>query len=260
VGVLLVKKIKDKTVSDKWVKHLISKEDPLISKHLPETDLFDKGTLKRFLNDYSVIFLKPVSGSMGSGIIRIKRIKNKYLLEADKKKELFNKKSKLIRSLKQIIRRKKYLVQQGIDLFSIDQRPVDFRVLLLKPGDKWEMMGIMGKWGAPNRIVTNYSKGSLPITLERALKKSKLFTKKQSAQMENKLNVLGFRTAATLSKNFNNVRKAGLDVAIDTLQKPWILEVNTKPGSRLFKHHDDKTLYSKIRKYKKIIKRFQKNI
>ena len=64
------------------------------------------------------------------------------------------------------------MLQKGIELIALNGRPIDFRLMLLKPAGRWEVMGIMGKLAARHLAVTNYNHGGQPITFESALRRA----------------------------------------------------------------------------------------
>jgi len=170
--------------------------------------------------------------------------------EANDQTELFN-------LLKKIMGERPYMIQQGIPLITIQNRPLDFRVLVLRPKTNWEVMGIMGKWAAKNKIVTNHSRGGAPITLDKALKNSVNATDQQINQMEKKLIQLGLEASKSLRRSYRNVREVGMDVAIDNQLNTWILETNSRPNYQLFRSHRDKRLYGKIDRYIHLIRKIK---
>jgi hypothetical protein len=133
----------------------------------------------------------------------------------------------------------------------IGERFVDFRIVLLKPRNTWEFIGIMGKCAAKNRFVTNHARGGVSIRLKQALKQGLNYSEKESEQLEERLQSLGLNIAHSLNETYSNITELGLDIAIDSDEKIWLLEANTKPQFKLFKDHEDHTLYRKILKYTK---------
>lgn len=125
----------------------------------------------------------------------------------------------------------------------------DFRILMLNPDNRWEYMGVMGKWAAPGQIVTNYAAGGRPISLRDALKRSKGLSDRQCRNIEKKMIRIGYQAARAFSRRYKDVRKLGIDVAIDQNLRIWILEPNTSPWHNLFKSH---------RNYKTILKYFER--
>lgn len=155
-------------------------------------------------------------------------------------------------------RGKRYLIQRGVSLLSINGKPVDFRVLLLKPQNKWEFLGTMGKVAAANHVVTNYKHGGRPIGLNEALRQTG-WKRQEIRNIETRMNDIALMTANAFNKRYKYCRRLGIDFAIDNNKKIWILEVNTNPYYELFRHHRNKQLYRKIERLMGEISKLQSN-
>lgn len=235
-------------ILSKWEKQRVLAEDPKVSRNSPDTCLFDWEQLSEYLSKYKVVYLKPVVGAGGRGIIRVSKWEEGgYLLQAGCRKKQLQSWGQLKKQLgKRIEGKGSYMLQQGIDVLTVDGQPVDFRLLLLKPKDKWKYMGVMGKQAAKDKMVTNHIQGGKALTLQQSLKKSGMATKVDERQTEGEMRKLAKRTSVVISKYYPHVRELGLDVAMDKRGKLWILEANTKPAFKLFKHHEDPTLHPRI--------------
>ncbi len=231
----------------KWTKHVVLSEDAAVRSYLPGTDRFHKNSLEKYLDKYPVLFLKPTLGGGGRGVIKISRIGKQYVVRTADSSKIGSNLHLLFKELQRITQRRSYIIQEGIDLISIDQRPMDFRVLLLKPAKQWEFIGIMGKLAAKHKYVTNHCRGGSPISLNHALQRSLHLPSDKCAEIESKLQTLGTLVADQLNRHFHHIRELGLDVAIDANQQIWLLEANTKPQFHLFKNHEDKQLFAKIK-------------
>ncbi|HEY0828807.1 MAG TPA: YheC/YheD family protein [Bacilli bacterium] len=231
----------------KWTKHVVLWKDTAVRSYLPGTDRFHKNSLRKYLDKFPVLFLKPTLGGGGRGVIRISRVGKQYVLRTAGSSKVWFDLHLLYRALQRIIQGRSYIVQQGIDLISIDQRPMDFRVLLLKPAEQWEFIGVMGKLAAKHKYVTNHCRGGTPISLNHALQRSLHLPSEKCAEIENKLQELATLVADQLNRHFQHIRELGLDVAIDANQQIWLIEANTKPHFHLFKAHEDKQLFTKIK-------------
>lgn len=225
------------------------------------------------IEKYDLLYIKPSIGGGGKGVIRIERAAIGYMLQTADKKLQFLRQSSVWTYLQKLIPpKRRYLVQQGLHLLHVDDRPVDFRVILLKPdqhGD-WEYKGIMGKCAAKDSHVTNRSSGGSSILFEDALKQGLNYDDEQCAETENTFRELSLNIAHTLSDFFVNVNQLGLDLAIDQEERIWLIEANTRPNYQLFRDHEEPEMFAHIRgmirklrsprpKRKKRIVRLKKN-
>jgi hypothetical protein len=236
----------------KWRQSIAFSNDPILKKMLPQTDQYNRSTLKKYLQRYQTVFLKPDEGGKGRGVIKVWRLGKQLIIQKDTKRSVTTKLSTAYDVSQKLIKDKNYIIQQGISLIQVDKRPIDFRILLYKPGKRWVAMGVIGKWAAKNKIVTNFSSGGQAIALRKALKQNMTISDKECLQLEEQLKRLALYIA---KKHFNYAREFGLDIGIDNRKDIWLIEGNTVPGINLFKYHDDRRLYEKIYRIRKYIRK-----
>lgn len=245
------------TQSTKWQRYNTLIRDLKVLPHLPETVRYSQRNLVMFLAKYNSVFLKPIIGTGGSGIIKIYFKEPYYIMHYLKYKITFSSLERLFYQISRIMNHKHrpYMIQQGIDLISINNRPIDFRVLLLKPYNEWIPMGIMGKLGVENKVVTNKCRGGRPILFNVAIARTLRLNSTEIMNLEKKLFSLGVNVGEALSKDYRYVRELGMDIAIDKNKNFYILEVNAMPRYNLFKYHKNKALYPQIARYIHYIRR-----
>ncbi|CAG7645221.1 YheC/YheD family protein [Paenibacillus allorhizosphaerae] len=230
----------------KWRKHEALWEHTELRPHLPETAKFTHEQLLFFLDKYPVVFLKPCYGGGGRGVIKLSHEGEWVRVQTltDRKNVTID---NLYGYIVQIIGKKSYVIQQGIDLLDIQDRKIDFRVLLLKPRKTWMFMGSMGKLGVKGQVVTNHCRGGKSIIVKNALQESTDLKSEEIDVLENKLHTTGQQIALALEKRYPLITELGLDMGIDRERNVWLIEANTRPQYNLFKHHKDPALYNKIR-------------
>lgn len=229
----------------KWRKHVALRKEPLLEPHLPDTERFDQSNLLAFLRKYPVVFVKPCYGGGGRGVIKIVRAGDKCSVQTTGKRFEAPCES-VYRLVQPLTRGKSYIVQQGIELLSISGRPIDFRVLLLRQKKDWKLAGIMGKLAIRNQIVTNHCRGGSSIGLKQALQQAQGWKDEECAQVEKHMVEVAERIAGTLQKKYRYVNQLGLDMAVDSQKRIWLIEANTKPQYNLFKDHENPALYKQI--------------
>lgn len=234
-------------IYSKWKKHLILSRSPTIRRHLPETYLFTRTSLKTLVGKFPLVYMKPVKGTGGGGILRIERVHHSFRVRSAIKSLLCTNLNQLYNNISRMIRGRQYLIQQGIHLLSIHHRPIDYRILLLRPESNWKYMGIMGKWAAKHKIVTNFCKGGKPMRFVNSLKLSKGLSNQQCSNLARRVHLLGLHVGKVMGTPYS-LREMGIDLGIDHNQNIWLLEVNTRPQFKLFRYHSDKTLYNRIAK------------
>jgi hypothetical protein len=235
----------------KWNQHAAMRKDPILRGMLVPTETYTVRSLARGLKRFSVLFLKPEIGGQGRGIMKIERVSSGFLIRYGTHRQLLKSSKEVLSSVHRKIGNKPYILQKGIDLLTIQGRPIDFRVLLLKPENEWLAMGVMGKWAKKNKVVTNYSQGGQAITVKQALSGRK----KLNAQADEFVQEVSRLGKYLAEKYFNYSSMFCLDIAIDKNGKLWIIEGNTRPGYKLFRFHQDRQLYPRISRYVKHLRR-----
>ncbi|MEY9093576.1 hypothetical protein ABH899_002185 [Paenibacillus sp. RC84] len=87
-----------------------------ISRNVPETRLYSKGTLKKMLDTYKMVYVKPNSGTGGSGVIRVERKEDGYRFQLHTFVEKFRDFDSKATALRRRTKKSPYVIQQGIHL------------------------------------------------------------------------------------------------------------------------------------------------
>ena len=119
-------------LASKWRKTAALMKYPVAAVHIPQTKAFNSGNLLQMLSRYGMVYVKPIVGGGGYGVIRVSASGGAYRYTHMKTTRSFTSFSQMYRSLVRVKARRKYLIQQGIHLATIQGRPVDYRVKVVK--------------------------------------------------------------------------------------------------------------------------------
>lgn len=212
-------------------------KDPTLHPYLPESYLLrNYAMFKRMCTKYPVIFLKPVKGSLGKGIIRITKLPTgKYSCQTmsinGAKVRHFSSISRIFKHLSGQIKSRRYQIQQGLTLLTCKGRPVDFRALVQKNNKgEWSITSIVGRIAGPNHFVSNLARGGSLNSVRDVLIQSKL-PADQIKRVESKLKTLAVRLAEGIDHHIPyHFGELGVDLAVENNGKVWLLEINSKPS------------------------------
>lgn len=221
---------------DKWEVHRTLNLDPHTCKLLPEAYLYSEENLIICLEKYETVFIKPVAGSVGKGIIQVKRLPSagfSYNKLGNKKGDQQTSTALELYKALGITDEKKFMIQKGIDLAKVDGNIFDLRVQVQKNGyGVWTYTGVGVRIAAPGKFVTHVPNGGSKAQYETVIKE--VFG--DSSEMMNKLN----RQLKNICQTVPQVLEHGLglslavlsmDIGIDVNGQMWVIEVNSKPAS-----------------------------
>ncbi|MFC4776363.1 YheC/YheD family protein [Paenibacillus sp. GCM10023252] len=232
----------NRTLRNKWTVHrTLSKEDSYRS-YLPATRIYDSmADVTEMLRKYPLLYLKPINGTGGRGILRIERRQDgKLLLQGrDQSRKIIKPRQVPAASLSAHLstwnlKGARYIIQQGIQLKLPSGRVHDYRMLVQKNGEgKWQLTGCAGRIGAAGSVTSNLHGGGKASSMDELLGKwigdaDKVKAVKEEAEQ------LGIGVAACLEQAYGRLCELALDLAIDRTGHIWLLEVNPKPAREVF--------------------------
>jgi len=238
-------------VTSKWTKTNALLADPSVKLFVPTTLPFNSANVRLMLDEMGMIYVKPVNGTFGKGVIRIERTPDSefpYMFQSGERQYRFRTFEDMYRKLLDVKKRRSYLVQQGIELLKYNNRRFDLRLMVQKnPRREWESTGLIGRLAHPRKIVTNYHSGGTPMSVEELL--GAHMTPHQLSVYQSYLHKLGIAVASAMERKFRRIQELGIDIAVDETGKPWILEVNTMPDPFIFRKLPDRSCFFRIHRY-----------
>lgn len=235
-------------IKSKMKKTVPLLNDPILCRHVPETNWFSEDQLERMLQSHSVVYVKPDQGRKGLGVHRLKLLSDSI---CELSFENTSKQLSFSKAIKELVSHldpaKSYLVQEGIDLATYDKRPFHIRVVMQKPMNRWQLSIMSGIVACTeNAVVTNRASGEFSV--EEVLQKNDqelnpMHTLRQLTDISHQIAyILGSQLPLLLM---------GLDMGIDKKGKIWFIEVNTKPDCSGMKKVNDERSYQKYLEFKK---------
>lgn len=218
---------------DKWRMHQELSKNPSLERLLPPTERYaNAAQLERFLRMGRTVFLKPIGGSLGLGIICVRRTSSGFNLAFQlKDRAVLQYVPNLARAAAKVdraVRGRAYIIQQGLSLATWRGRPFDVRVLMQRSQrGLWAMTKMYARIAAPGSFTANLSRGGQGAKVGPLLRR--LFGARAGTLLR-QLHQTGRECAREIERTLSGtVGELGLDLGIDRRGKIWLIEVNSKP-------------------------------
>lgn len=238
-------------VFNKWQEIQWFKRDAFLKKYLPHTRLLRSShDLDKMLDRYSMVFLKPVSSSLGKGIYTVTRKEKGDFFRFRPKLKGKAVKTMVVKNEKErgsmvnkMIKKDSYVVQQGIKTLKYEKRPMVFRIIMQKNGKKkWQCTGMIALLGAARGLDSHSYHHGMQMSFRKALKKSGNLSSKKINKIEKKVIDLCKRACSVLDQ-YGNYGDLGIDIVLDNKFQPWLIEINKKHTHEVPLFINDKKTY-----------------
>ncbi len=238
---------KSKTIRGKMGKMASWKffsSNSFIRKSLPDTSILTISTLRSFLQKYQTVYIKPDYGYQGRGVIKVMKRSSGYQFIKVKGAAV---QCSTVQELYKLVKEKRrQVIQQGIHITTIEGRPFDIRLLMMRNKDgEWEYAGMLAKVAGEGWIITNKRSKGYVLTVDEALEKSLNMNSDQISVTKLEMVGLCDKSCRKLDR-YKRYRQIGFDLAFDWNGRLWIIEQNTDPGWSLFRQLKDSTMYNTI--------------
>lgn len=239
----------NRPLANKWAVHQLLSKDEEIRKWLPDTAAYKPEVLAKFTRRHRMVFVKPINGTGGRGVICIKRVgKEQYSVRGrDRRRHMIPSRVMPLSGLTALLKHhdltEKCLIQQGIDLRLPSGRVHDYRMLVQKNGEgEWEVTGCAGRVGPEQSVTSNIHGGGRAVTMDRLLRET-FPDPKKAAAVKSEMHTLGLQVVRKLESHFKDMCELALDIAVDGKGHLWLLEVNPKPGREVFRQVGERDTY-----------------
>ncbi|MEF3306500.1 YheC/YheD family endospore coat-associated protein [Paenibacillus sp. GYB003] len=228
------------TFFNKWSLFEWLNKAKTTARYIPATrKLTASHELESLLKLYPSVYMKPISGKAGKGIMKAERYvgkldrKTEYALSVQETKGSvvykYPKFSQLWAKIKEEIGREEYIAQQGISIVKYKKRPFDLRLLVQKNyKGEWDVTGIGARLAGKMSITTHVPRGGSIDDPEKLLA--------AAFGPEGTKRILGRARKAALAIARQVEKKSGhmlgemsMDMGVDVHGGIWFFEANSKP-------------------------------
>ena len=145
-----------------------------LESYVPDTDLFTKVTFNNFLNRYNEVIIKPCYGQEGIGIVQISSNNDRsYEIHSGIRKFTKATLEETYHFIEEnYLSEKYYIIQQRLPLATINDCPIDCRVIVQKIDSTWRPTGKIVKVAGEGFFITNAAQELL--SLENAIQDSNM--------------------------------------------------------------------------------------
>lgn len=222
---------------NKWQLFEWLKSSKATQPFIPATRrLISVGGLDRLMKKHSYLYLKPVSGKAGKGIMTVKLQSGKSLpyrlkIQEDRSSSTFNCATlqKLWTRIQKESGGEAYIAQQGIKLASVNDRRFDLRALVQKNRNGyWELTGLGARMAGASSITTHVPRGGRIDDPEKLLTYS--FGQEQAHKLLQKTRVAILLIAKQIERaSRQRLGEMSMDLGVDNSGNLWFFEANSKP-------------------------------
>ncbi|WP_256756703.1 YheC/YheD family protein [Cohnella sp. WQ 127256] len=224
---------------NKWSLFQWLNDNKLTKPYIPETKrLTDAISLSNLLKKHQLLYLKPVRGKAGVGIMTVTVQPEKklpYRLQIQEEKGSRTYRSGTMKRLwDRVVRQsdvlgEPYIAQQGIALATANNRPFDLRALIQKNGiGQWELSGIGARVAGDSSITTHVPRGGYIDDPEKLL--LSIFGKEKTGKVLGKVRSTTLTLAKQIERSAHSrLCEMSMDLGVDTTGHVWFFEANSKP-------------------------------
>jgi len=224
---------------NKWSLFQWLNESRATKPYIPETKkLTDSLVLSSLLKRHRLLYLKPVRGKAGVGIMTVTvqpERKLPYRLQIQEEKGSRTFRAGTMRRLWDRVSRQSerlgepYIVQQGIALACVNNRPFDLRALVQKNGaGQWELSGIGARVAGDSSITTHVPRGGYIDEPEKLL--VSVFGQDKAGKVLGKVKGTTITLAKQIERSSHSrLCEMSMDLGVDTTGHVWFFEANSKP-------------------------------
>jgi hypothetical protein len=247
----------------KWEQYLLLSKDPYTKKNIPQTKKYNLVNLLNLISSSEYAYVKHERTGQGRAIFKVYKEEedsycfNGYSIQGEPitkcvtKIEDFH---KVLHPFERLGRQENYIVQEGIQSFTPNGRPFSIRVHVQILKGEWVIGGMYANIGsqlATENGILNYHRDSTIITIDELLSLHCQMDKKKKKEILDCIEKVSISAAKVIASQYPN-REYGIDLGLNTENKPILFEVNTTPGISAFAGLENKAIWKRIVKNRKL--------
>ncbi|MDQ0337450.1 hypothetical protein J2S00_000220 [Caldalkalibacillus uzonensis] len=216
---------------NKWDVYQHLSQDSSVSSYVPKAILFkDQDDLKKMLDRYDSIYVKPRRGGRGRGVMRITKLGQDNFETRSFARQTVIRRGKTLAELAEQIREaykgRKVIVQQGLDLIEYKNRIADVRAEVQRNGKgKLEIVGITVRLGRKDSPISTHG-SSFPF--EYFFKKRLGYSKPALLALKREVTQCLVKIYQAVEKVYGPSGEIGIDLGLDKNGKLWFIECNSR--------------------------------
>ncbi|MEH7245805.1 YheC/YheD family protein [Neobacillus niacini] len=194
--------------------------DGEISRHLPETALFNEKNFYEFLNKYDQVSLKPCNDNK-INILVTTLVHPQYQIETGIMNQIVSGKQEVYQFIeKNLIAEGKFIIQQAVPRAKFNENHFDIRVYATKQPAKWTITEKVARITPKGFSITDEVKDIFPANdiLQKGYPDN-------STDISCQLDHIASLLAEILEEKYSKYNLVMIDFYLDQLGKPWINDI-----------------------------------
>ncbi|HEU4964024.1 MAG TPA: YheC/YheD family protein [Bacilli bacterium] len=228
---------------DKWAATQALEQAEALRPHLPKTVLLERPEeVEAWLSHTTNLFLKPVRGSGGLGVLCVSRADHDQFFLAGAGRTRKVSRADLRYRVRDALRRSRHLLQKGVSLVEVDGHKVDLRVVVYRDEQGlWQPIATVPRLGRKGRAVTNLARGGKVRTY--AWLASRMRRQGVRVPVQAEVERVALRAAEAVTKLRPTLSYLGIDIGLDASGGLWVLDINPRPGRKVLSLEDRRLAY-----------------
>lgn len=232
-------------LSEKWTVHRLLSENSELRPHLPATVLAQRPfELLNAVQSWGDVYIKPVRGTHGWNVTRVVLDGHGYRVrESGQNREFFlSTDRELLRHFNLSGSSGALIAQRTVSLIRTAKgEPLDLRYLIQRgDGGKQHCTAVIARVAGSESVTTNVHTGAVAMKTDRAEERLPLHARAAFREAVARGLMVAQRAFAELCQYHENLAELGIDIAVDSWGKVYILEVNPVPGRRMLRVTDSR--------------------